>query len=306
MEQKHNAVALHQNHQPVQAYFPNEADWRMMLDVGNKALKSGMLPAGIKSPEAAAIIALKARELNMPLMVGFAHIHVINGKPTLSAEMMQALARKNLPGLVINIIESTNEKATVEIIRPEPGSKSYKLTFTIEDAKKAELTKNLTWSKYPAAMLWSRAVSAGLRKVCPEALIGVSYTPEEMGAQVDQDGNVIHTTGKRVEEHGEQPAAAVVHPITPKQPAEDPAKKLVIRGISDLMKELAISPEDAQHVLQSECGADSLKTATLDQLQKFHAILKQEKETIQKTPEAPINGSNQQENLAPWEAELTK
>jgi hypothetical protein len=269
--------------QQMTAYFPNESDWKMMLDVGAKAIKSGMLPLGIKTPEAAAIIALKARELNMPLMVGFAHIHVINGKPTLSAEMMQALARKNLPGLVINILESSSEKAIIEFIRPEAGSRPYKITFTIEDAKRADLLKNPTWTKYPGAMLWSRAVAAGLRKVCPEALIGVSYTPEELGANVDAEGNVIHTTGRHVHEPHVVPVTSASASSQPAQ-TEDEDRKNLLKSITKLMEELDIDPARAQRICSEECGATSLKTASHESLTKFFTILMKEKNVREHPP----------------------
>ncbi len=285
-------VAIKTSSQPPANYFPTDSDWNMMIDIGKKAVDSGMLPTGIKNANSAAIIALKARELNMPIMVGFAHIHVINGKPTLSAEMMQALARKNLPGLVINIIESSSEKAIVEFIRPEQGSRPYKLTFTIEDAKKADLLKNATWTKYPAAMLWSRAVSAGLRKVCPEALIGVSYTPEEMGANVDEEGNVIQTTGRRVEA---PPSESPIKPID--QP------KTKAQQITELLEELKISPEDAQKVLYDECKITTLLGASKEHADKFLNVLITEKRMREENEEKlALQGPLQM----PWEKELEK
>src|SRR5207342_2606352 len=47
------------------------------------------------------------------------------------------------------------------------------------------------WEKYPRAMLRSRAVAEAVRTVCPEVLHGAIYTPEELGAYVDQEGNPI-------------------------------------------------------------------------------------------------------------------
>lgn len=196
LTQNNTAIAQTTAQEP---YFPSEKDWGLMLSWGSSALKSGFLPSAIKSPEQAAIIALKGRELGIPFMQALSHIHVINGKPSMSAEMMQALARRNLPGLVINIIESTHEKAQIEFLRPEKGSKPYTSIFTIQDAQRAELMNKTVWKQYPSAMLWSRAISAGLRKVCPEALMGVSYTPEELGGHVDQEGNIIETTSRKVE-----------------------------------------------------------------------------------------------------------
>jgi hypothetical protein len=47
------------------------------------------------------------------------------------------------------------------------------------------------WWSYPGAMLLARATSDAVRGICPEVLSGISYTPEELGAQVDSDGNVL-------------------------------------------------------------------------------------------------------------------
>lgn len=190
------------------SYFPTESDWNMMLDVGKKAFNSGLVPTGVRTPEAAAIIALKGRELGIPIMMAFSHIYIVNGRPTISAELMQGLARKNLPGLVINLLESTDKVARVELIRPERGSKPFVSMFAIADAERAKLLSKDVWKYYPTAMLWARAISSGLRKVCPEALMGISYTPEEFGAKVDQDGNpltnengvILETTGRPVSE----------------------------------------------------------------------------------------------------------
>jgi hypothetical protein len=40
-------------------------------------------------------------------------------------------------------------------------------------------------------MLFSRAISNGLRWYCPDALSMTAYTPEELGAQVDGEGNML-------------------------------------------------------------------------------------------------------------------
>lgn len=192
-------LVVHKETQQVGSYFPTQQEWNFMVQWGAQALKSRLLPSSISTPEAAAIVVLKGRELGISFMTSISQIYVINGKPGMSAELIQGLARKNLPGLVINILESTSKTAKIEFIRPEKGSKPFVQEFTMEEAIAAKLTSKDVWKQYPAAMLWSRCVTAGLRKVCPEALMGISHTPEELGANVDQEGNVIETTGKRVE-----------------------------------------------------------------------------------------------------------
>lgn len=196
--------------------LPSQQEWNQIKEICAAAVKSGMLPTAIRSPEAAAIIALKSRELGIPLMVGFSQIAVINGKPTLSAELIQSLARKNLPGMVFNLIETTPKVCTIEACRPERGSKPLSLSFTIEEANKAELTKKQVWQQYPAAMLRARATTAILRAVCPDALMGISYTSEELGYDSTDGENwkagAIPTTGT--------PVAPEVHPEA--KPVEQP------------------------------------------------------------------------------------
>jgi len=67
-----------------------------------------------------------------------------------------------------------------------------KTTFTMEDAKRAELVKpGSGWVKYPQAMLFARAISAGCRTFTPDVFSGtLVYVPEEMGADVNEDGDV--------------------------------------------------------------------------------------------------------------------
>jgi len=201
--------------------LPSQVEWTQIKEICNAAIKSGMLPAAIKSPEAAAIIALKSRELGIPLMVGFANIHVVNGKPAMSAELIQAQARKNLPGLVFNILETTNEKCVVEGQRPERGSRPLTVSFSIEDARKAALLSKDVWKSYPAAMLRARAVTACLRLLCPDALMGISYTPEELGLDAIED---IETTSRPVEppKEAEPKAAPALQPV---EGEPDPLKR---------------------------------------------------------------------------------
>lgn len=207
------AVVIHQHQEgPVAPFFPSREDWKLFIDWGESALKSGLLPDAIRTKEAAAITVLKGRELGIPFMVAIAHIHIIKGKPSMSAELMQAQARKNLPGLKINVVKLDKLEAIIKFKRPEPESEWFTSSFTMDDAKQAELLGNPSWKKYPKAMLFSRAISAGLRIVCPEALMGVSYTPEELGANVDEGGNVIETTGRNLDTGAHIPA--------PKQPKD--------------------------------------------------------------------------------------
>lgn len=272
-------IAKMESHSKQMTYFPTELEWKFMVSWGTQAIRSGMLPAGIKSPEAAAIVILKGRELGLPFMTSVAHIHVINGKPSMSAELLQGLARKNLPGLVINILKSDSKIAEIEFIRPEKGSKAFVQSFTMDEAIAAKLNSKDVWKSYPAAMLWSRCVSAGLRKVCPEALMGISYTPEELGAEVDRDGNVIETTSREILETKDAPIIPITpKPISPK-PEIDPdiaAKKAEGQKIKLLREELHLTHEEVLADVHRLFKKEGFTSLTLAEMIEVREVLQEE------------------------------
>ena len=177
------------------------------------ALQSRMLPQGISTVEQAMVIALKGKEIGIPMMQAFSHIHVISGKPTVSAELMLALIFRNCPGAQVHYIETSSKACTLEASRP--GGKPSKFSFTIEDAQSAGLLNNPTWKKYPSAMLRARAISTMARALFPDAIMGCSYTPEELGAPVavQDDGSVtVEATARIV---GEEPGENDGHAPNP-------------------------------------------------------------------------------------------
>lgn len=161
-------------------------EWLLIKDQARIALASGLLPKHITKPEQAAIIALKGRELGIPIMQALSSISVINGKPALSAELMLALIYKRIKGVKIAFtapVEKQNEYCEVTFQRP--GGAPHTIRFTIEDARRAGLLSNPSWAKYPAAMLRARCISAMARIAAPDALMGC-YTQEELGGEAEE------------------------------------------------------------------------------------------------------------------------
>ncbi len=117
-------------------------------------------------------------------------IHIIQGKPAFGANIMaskvKASGRYNY-----RVTEMTDANCTIEFMEHFNGAWQTVgvSSFSRDDAKKAG-TKNL--DKFPRNMLFARAMSNGVRWYCPDVMNGSTvYTPEELGAEVDQDGNVI-------------------------------------------------------------------------------------------------------------------
>jgi hypothetical protein len=168
--------------------IPLGAEFQTMKELAKMAVASGLIPSSINTPEKALIIMLKARELGIPPMQGFSSIGVINGKPAMSAELMLALLYRNIPGFICNFVETTDKKCVIEAKRP--NGKTTKFSFTMADAEAAGLAGKGPWKTYPSAMLRARCTSAMARAMGPDALSGVVYTPEELGAVVDEEGNI--------------------------------------------------------------------------------------------------------------------
>lgn len=180
-----NAITLHTGN----ALLPDAQSWKTMLDMAETLVKSGMLPQHIKSPQAAVAIIQKGLELGVPPMYALSNIVHIQGKPTANSELMLALIYRDHGDAAVTFQESTSDHCTVAYRRrgwSQPGL----FTFTMAEAEQAGLLKNAVWRSYPAAMLRARAISAVARMAFPDS-IGGMYTPEELGATVDADGDVI-------------------------------------------------------------------------------------------------------------------
>jgi hypothetical protein len=171
--------------------LPNPQEWSQLKDLCAIALKSGLLPSSIKTVEQAIVIALKGREIGIPPMLAFSQISVINGKPAMQSELMLSQIYKFNPTACISFIKSDEKECVIEASRK--GSKPSLWSFTLEDAKAAQLLGKDNWKKYPSAMLRARAISAMARAVYPDSINGVSYTPDELGAEIDiaEDGTEI-------------------------------------------------------------------------------------------------------------------
>lgn len=140
---------------------------------------SRLLPAAMqKSPADVMLVVLTGHELGLQPMQAIRGIHIIEGKPSLSADMMSALClRRRDVCERITLLESTETKATYEAVRV--GQKAVKMSWTMEQAKRAGVLGKGNWAKFPEAMLRARCLSAICRAVFPD-LVGGVYDPDEL------------------------------------------------------------------------------------------------------------------------------
>jgi len=140
--------------------------------------KSTLLPVDLRGKEAdIAVTVMTGRELGLGPMAALRLIHVVKGRPILSADAMVALVLSSGLAEYFLSVESTDRVATYETQRkgsPIP----QRLSYTIEQAHKAGLTGE-NWKKYPEAMLRARAKAALSRDCYPDVLAGC-YDPDEV------------------------------------------------------------------------------------------------------------------------------
>lgn len=160
---------------PSTALEPTTIDQAFWL--AQQLLKSGLLGKAIQKPEAAFAVILAGRELGLTAMQSLRSLHLIEGKPTLSADLMVALVKRSPLCKSFKLIESTGDRATYEANREGEGV--TRMSFTIDEAKAAGVTGKDNWKKYPAAMLRARCIAALARVVFPDLLLGV-YENDEL------------------------------------------------------------------------------------------------------------------------------
>lgn len=125
-------------------------------------------------------------------------IHIIQGRPSIAANLMAAAVKAH-PMYDYRVRTMTDKECSIEFFQRD-GDKWESLgvsTFTADDARKAQ-TKNM--DKYARNMLFARAMSNGVKWYTPDCFNGNTvYVPEELGANVDGDGNVIDVDYRSVD-----------------------------------------------------------------------------------------------------------
>jgi hypothetical protein len=191
-----------------------------------------LLPDAYRKQPASVLWAMEyGRALGLDVVTTITTIHVIKGKPTQSADLM--LGRARTAGHRVRI-KSERTRCVVSIQRADDPDDESSVEWTLDDAVTAGLCqlKNdrpyardkygdpTPWEKFPRAMLRARAIAEAVRIACPEVLHGAIYTPEELGAVVDQEGQPVHVV-ERADAPPVQQTATVVQ-STPNTPPPAP------------------------------------------------------------------------------------
>ncbi len=156
--------------------------------LGAMLAKSGYFSDAREAAQAAVKV-MAGEELGLAPVASMMGINIIKGKVALSANLMAAQVRRH--GYNYRVKSMDAKGCVIDFIAKDGKTVLGESSFNDDDAKAAEIKSDM-YKKYPRNMFFSRAMSNGVKWFCPEVTSGLPvYTPEEMGARVDGDGEVI-------------------------------------------------------------------------------------------------------------------
>jgi len=217
--------------------MPTSVEIDTAVRIAQNLAAGGMFKDARQAEQAFTKIML-GRDLGLSPTMAMTSIHVVEGKPELSANLQAQLVKSYIgpEGERYDYLvrQHSAEACEIEFRRREQGVGWETLgveRFTIEDAKAAGLVRaNSPWTKYPRNMLWARCISNGVNFHCPEVARGLRvYHEGEIGG------------------HDSTPAAdpTADHSVEPEEVVE--AVDLVSNAQADtILKGIELLPENVK------------------------------------------------------------
>lgn len=186
-----------------------------------KALRRGGPDGAMETAANVLLVMETGSMLGIHPIAALQGIHVVEGKATLSAQLMNAQVRMRGHRLEVTeagevkldakgaITAASTYSVTAKLTRGDDGT-VHTSTWTYERAQRAKLLGKDNWRNYFEGMASARAISEVCRQGAPDALMGLVYTAEELGAPVNSDGEII--------EVHEQQSSNPQHASIPTQP----------------------------------------------------------------------------------------
>ena len=224
------------------------------LDTFAKGIStSTLLPADFKGKANNILAQIQlGHELGVSPMTALSGIHVIKGKPTISANLMITLIMASDKG-IIEVLKETNEVVEIKGTRYGVNGRKdteYVTSFTIQDAQKAQLTGNDNWKKYPKDMLFSKALGRCARRLFPDVIQGMYAQGELDGPSFGNGPDVVSDMGINPDKEVKpEPAKKAPKKSEPKKEKIIEAEVVVEETMSDAAKNLGLD-EDPDYVAQ--------------------------------------------------------
>jgi len=128
-------------------------------------------------PAVVAACIMYGDEIGVGPMQALASIHVVDGRPFPSAELLRALILRD--GHTFRVLESTGTRCRVMgLRRGRPEGEAHYVVWDIEMARAAGLAGKGAWRSYPRALLLARASTDLARMAFPDVVKGLGHVPD--------------------------------------------------------------------------------------------------------------------------------
>lgn len=201
--------------------LPARVDLEEIQSLAQLMIQSKMF-SDIQGVAQGAVRILAGRELGIGPVASLRSIEIVRGNLSIRSHLMAAMIKRS-PRYNYRVTASTDEKCIIEFL--EEGESCGTSEFTLEDAKRANLTNNDSWKRYPKTMLYNRAMSQGARMFCPDIFLGgVFYESEIIEAEAI--------------------------PVIEEPPAPEPASEKQLGLIYGLLKQHGIQDGDKRELIE--------------------------------------------------------
>lgn len=181
------------------------------MELATQFAKSGYFSDSRDASQAVVKI-FAGRELGIGPMASMMGIHIIEGKPSLSANLMASLI-KGSQKYDYKIIQLDKRQCTLEFF--ESGKTVGEVQVMLQDfldngvaIMRDGKTLKRNWKSYPDDMLFARAISKGFRRFCSDLGGGGSYYV---------DGEIEEAEFKEIKPDAEEGEGPGLLPNSPKQ-----------------------------------------------------------------------------------------
>lgn len=198
---------------------------------------------------AVAACILAGREIGVGPMEALQKIYVVDGRPSMGAELMRSLILRDGHELVFRL--STNEKCTLAGRRR--GSQEWtEVTWTLTDAQRIGVAGKDVWKKYPRQMLANRCTSELARLMFADVLSGISQTPDEIEDEISAKPVTIVRSEVDAPAKVQRKRAAVAAPAIVEPEFDEPTVDTETGEIIEEGEVLEFPAQDAAPVLASK------------------------------------------------------